>query len=64
VQQAIAGDITAAAGQRGIGDFYPMYAGQGLGMIHDIPTAAAVVQGVVSEAEAAVGKLARLVRSQ
>jgi nitronate monooxygenase len=64
VQQAIAGDITAAAAKRGMGEFYPMYAGQGLGMIRDVPGAAEVVQGVVSEAEQALGQLAQRVRAR
>jgi nitronate monooxygenase len=57
VQQAILGDITAAAAQQGNAEFYPMYAGQGLGMIQDVPSAATVVQAVVSEAEQALEKL-------
>jgi nitronate monooxygenase len=59
VQQAIAGDVTAASAERGTGDFYPMYAGQGLGMIRDLPAAAEVVRAVVSEAERAIELLAR-----
>lgn len=59
LQQAIAADITAASAARGSGDFYPMYAGQGLGLIRDIPSAAAVVEAVVSEAEQALAALAR-----
>lgn len=59
IQQAVAADITAASAARGTGDFYPMYAGQGLGMIRDIPAAADVVRAVVGEAERALAALAR-----
>ena len=63
IQQAIVGDITAAAAARGNGDFYPMYAGQGLGMIRDIPSAAAVVEAVISEAEQTLERVSRSVRT-
>jgi nitronate monooxygenase len=59
VQQAVAADITAASAAKGTGDFYPMYAGQGLGMIRDIPSAGDVVRAVVAESERALAALAR-----
>ena len=40
-----------------------MYAGQGLGMIRDIPSAAAVVEAVISEAEQTLERVSRSVRT-
>jgi nitronate monooxygenase len=57
MQRALAADITAASSQRGTGEFYPMYAGQGVGMIREVSSAGAVVDAVVSEAHEAVGRL-------
>jgi cell division ATPase FtsA len=34
-----------------------MYAGQGLGMIRDVPAAASVVQNVIAEAERTLAEL-------
>lgn len=56
-QQGIVADITAASAQRGTGDYYPMYAGQGVGMIDDLPAAADVVGSVIAEAERALERL-------
>lgn len=37
-----------------------MYAGQGVGMIDEVPAAASVIEAVVAEAERTLGRLARL----
>jgi nitronate monooxygenase len=57
VQQALMADIASASAQRESGNFYPMYAGQGLGMIRDVPAAASVVQNVIAEAERTLAEL-------
>lgn len=62
IQQVATSDITSASASTGTGDFYPMYAGQGIGMIEAIPGAAAIVQDVMEEArqefDAMMGRIA------
>jgi len=58
VQQGIVADITTASERQGTGDYYPLYAGQGVGMIADVPPAAEVVRTVMAEAERALQGLA------
>lgn len=50
-------DIYGAAVSKGNGDYFPLYSGQGLGLIHDLPGAAEVVGRIVEEARAAMAKL-------
>jgi NAD(P)H-dependent flavin oxidoreductase YrpB (nitropropane dioxygenase family) len=50
-------DVRAAAAERGDRDHYPLYAGQGLGLIHDVPGAGDVVRAVVREARAVLDRL-------
>jgi nitronate monooxygenase len=50
MHQRAALDVMAASATCGRGDYYPMYAGQGVGMIHDVPTAAEVVSAIVDDA--------------
>jgi nitronate monooxygenase len=59
VQRALAADVTAASAQQGTGEFYPMYAGQGVGMIREISSAEAIVEAVMGEASAAVARFAQ-----
>ena len=59
VQSRAAGDIFAAAASQKNGDYYPMWAGQGIGMMHDLPSAADVVPTMIREAAAAVAALKR-----
>jgi nitronate monooxygenase len=56
VQRALAADVVAASAERGTGEFYPMYAGQGVGMIREIASAGAIVDTVVSEAREAMAR--------
>jgi NAD(P)H-dependent flavin oxidoreductase YrpB (nitropropane dioxygenase family) len=51
-----AGDIFAAAREHGDVETMPLYAGDSARLIHDLPTAAAVVGQLVAEAEAALGR--------
>jgi nitronate monooxygenase len=60
VQQAAVADITAAARARGDGAHYPQYAGQGVGMIRDVPRAADIVHAIAREARGSLGALATL----
>ena len=52
LQAALQQDVWAKAAADGNGDYFPMYAGQSVGVIHDLPAAAEVVARIVEEAEA------------
>jgi nitronate monooxygenase len=58
VQNRAARDILEAAAARKDGEYYPMWAGQSVGLIHDLPAAADVVRAVVEEARAVLRSLA------
>jgi nitronate monooxygenase len=63
VQRNAAADIYAAATKQGDGEYFPMWAGQSVGLIRDLPGAADVVHTIVREARetlAALGKSVRL----
>jgi nitronate monooxygenase len=62
VQRNAAGDVYAAAARQGDGNYYPMWAGQSVGLIRDLPGAAEVVQTLVREARQALAGLERRVR--
>jgi nitronate monooxygenase len=51
VQTNAASDVYVAALMKGDAEHYPMMAGQSLGLIADLPSAADVVSAVMSEAE-------------
>jgi nitronate monooxygenase len=53
-------DIYSAASSKGDGGYFPLYSGQGLGLIHDLPGAAEVVARIVEEARAAMAGLRRV----
>lgn len=57
VQLGMNGDIIAAAYQRGDRDFYPLWAGQGVGLVRDLAPAADVLHALVREAEQALEEL-------
>lgn len=57
VQRGAANDIHVASLKQGTGDYYPMWAGQGTGLIHDLPGAAEVVEAIIREARAVVADL-------
>jgi nitronate monooxygenase len=58
VQNRAAGDIFRAALARKDGEHYPFWAGQSVGLVRDLPEAAAVVRAVVDEARAVLRALA------
>ena len=53
LQGSAGADIVRVAGERGDVGHYPMWAGQGVGMIRDIPSAADIVAALVREANEA-----------
>jgi nitronate monooxygenase len=57
LQYDAARDIVEDAARRGDGDYFPQYAGESLGLVHDLPSAADVVQRLVEEAVAALARL-------
>ena len=63
VQQLAARDIVEAAAKTANPAFYPMYAGQGVGAIDQIPGAADVVRTTVSEARQVIERLSMLAGS-
>jgi nitronate monooxygenase len=57
IQSNAAQDIYNAAAACGNGEHFPQFAGQSLGLIHDLPGAAEVVERIVAEARAAMVRL-------
>jgi NAD(P)H-dependent flavin oxidoreductase YrpB (nitropropane dioxygenase family) len=57
------GDIVKATTEKGSGECFPMYAGQGVGSLRDLPRAADVVQSLVREAQAVIAALQQRTRS-
>ncbi len=62
VQQVAARDITAAANSRGDGQYYPLYAGQGVGMINDLPSAGDMVHAIIREARDLMANLPKKIQ--
>jgi nitronate monooxygenase len=63
VQRNAAGDIYAAALRQRDPEHYPMMTGQSVGLIHDLPGAAEVVESIVREARAVLAQLRERVRT-
>jgi nitronate monooxygenase len=57
LQAALQQDIWAKAARDENGDYFPMYAGQSVGVIRDLPGAADVVAAIVREADAVLRTL-------
>ena len=57
LQAALQQDIWAKAASDGNGDYFPMYAGQSVGVIRDLPGAADVVAAIMDEARAVLTRL-------
>lgn len=62
LQAAAAEDVYSAATERRDGEYFPMYAGQSVGLIRDLPGAAEVVEAIVREACAVMAALPRRIR--
>jgi nitronate monooxygenase len=62
VQRAAADDVIVESVKQRTGDFYPMWSGQSVGLIHDLPGAADVVQAIVREAREVLRTLDARVR--
>ena len=57
LQSSAAQDIYVAATRQQNREYFPMHAGQSVGLVHDLPGAAEVVQSLVREARAALRAL-------
>jgi nitronate monooxygenase len=57
LQAALEQDIWTAAVRRNDGEYFPMFAGQSVGIIHELPGAAEVVRTIVEQAEAVARNL-------
>jgi nitronate monooxygenase len=58
VQRNAAGDVYIAALEQGEADYYPMMAGQSVGLIRDLPGAGEVVETIVREAREVLAAMA------
>jgi nitronate monooxygenase len=63
LQTRAAQDVVEEARRRGDGDYFPMLAGQGVGLVRDLPGAAEVVEAVVREARIVLAGLPRRART-
>jgi nitronate monooxygenase len=59
LQAALEQDIWAAATRSNNPDYLPLYAGQSVGLIDDLPNAGQVVAAIVREAKEVAGRLSR-----
>jgi len=50
LQSAAAQDVFTASAKRQDGEFFPMYSGQSVGLVHNLPGAGEVVESIVREA--------------
>ena len=64
LQSSISRDIVAAAAERRDRALYPMWAGQGVGMIEDLPSAGELVARLVQESVEAMSNLEHRTRTQ
>ena len=61
LQAVVAQDVIAASAKRQDGDYFPMFAGQSVGLVHDLPGAADVVEAIVREAREVLASLGKRV---
>ena len=62
VQSSLVRDVVAAAAERRDAEYYPMWAGQGIGVIRDLPGAADVMATLVRESGEAFASMSARVR--
>jgi nitronate monooxygenase len=60
IQRHAANDVYLASLKQASGDYYPMWAGHSVGLIHDLPGAGEVVQTIIREARQALAALRTL----
>ena len=62
LQRNAAADVFAASIAQGDGSYMPMWSGQSVGLIRDLPGAAEIVETIVREARAVISDLERKIR--
>ena len=62
VQRSAAGDVYIAALKQGDPEYYPMMAGQSVGLINDLPGAGEVVESIVREARDVLSTLSKRIQ--
>lgn len=62
LQRGAAGDVFEASARRSDPEYYPMWSGQSVGLIHALPGAAEVVETIVREARAVLAGLGERIR--
>ena len=60
-QGSAAGDIHQEAAAQGVRDYFPLWAGQSVGLVHNLPDAAEVLETIVGEARRLLVELPRSV---
>lgn len=60
LQGAVAQDVFGAAAKQQDGEHFPMFAGQSVGLIHNVPGAGEVVEAIIREARAVLAALSTL----
>jgi nitronate monooxygenase len=60
LQGAVAQDVFGAAAQQQDGEHFPMFAGQSVGLIHNIPGAGEVVEAIIREARDVLARLVNM----
>jgi nitronate monooxygenase len=63
LQSGASGDISAAAVKKQDGEYFPMFSGQSVGLVHNIPGAAEVVESIIREAREILASLQTRVKT-
>lgn len=62
LQSAAAQDVFTAAARRQDGEHFPMYAGQSVGLVHNVPGAGEVVETIIREARDVMAELGKRIQ--
>ena len=62
IQRRATNDVYIAALKQGDAEYYPMMAGQSVGLVRDLPGAREVVEAIIREARAVLSALPKRIR--
>jgi len=62
LQSVVAADVYAAAAKNQDGEHFPMFCGQSVGLVHNLPGAAEVVEAIVREAREVLADLSKRIQ--
>ena len=62
LQSVVAADVYAAAAMHQDGEHFPMFCGQSVGLVHNLPGAAEVVEAIVREAREVLADLGKRIQ--